>query len=194
MEVLWLWTTIGSTIIHCKFDQITYYFVSWLLVLILSGIPKELWVFIHIVWPHGELTCDIVANCNGTSQCQIHIPFRGKDLLNFGHTKTNSNQCRALLALGSGITIQGVLFSGVSNFTVSVDGKEAPAPPESLPIPLSWPPLYNITLYDIQSLPLASHAMIISIVPWNNGESEIAFDYAYVNETDPLNNLSHHSQ
>src|ERR1700683_1026484 len=87
--------------------------------------------------------------------------------------------------LGSGITIVGVRFSGGSNFTVSIDGMADPAPTGTPPLLDTAPPIYNVTLYDIQSLPLSFHGMSITIVPWQNGASWLSFDYAYVNQTNP---------
>src|ERR1700683_2855023 len=98
--------------------------------------------------------------------------------------------------LGSGITIVGVRFSGGSNFTVSIDGMADAAPTGTPPLLDTAPPIYNVTLYDIQSLPLSFHNMSITIVPWQNGESGLSFDYAYVNQSPSqvTSSASHHSQ
>jgi len=100
------------------------------------------------------------ANCLEVSHCQIEIPFHG-----------------------TGITIHGVLFPGVSNFTASIDGKLNAVPLRYPPIPLISPPLYNTTLYDLQGLPSSPHNLTISIVSWQLGGSQLAFDYAYINKT-----------
>jgi len=110
-----------------------------------------------------------LATCNATQQCQISIPFNG-----------------------SGITIRGVLvpYPGAPNFTVSLDGKVAPAPTLLPSLAEAAPPTYNATLYDIQSLPITSHALTITIVPWQNATTTLSFDYAYVNVTTPSPTLS----
>jgi len=74
---------------------------------------------------------------------------------------------------------------GNTNFTVLLDGKTAPAPNAFPPTYSTTPPIYNVTLYNIQSLPLSFHEMTITFAPWGGGYSELAFDYAFVNETKP---------
>jgi len=99
------------------------------------------------------------ANCNATLDCQIMMPFTG-----------------------SGITIYGVLFPGFSNFTVSIDGTQAPAPTPQSPVVAESPPLYNIALYEYHGLPVDVHELVITIVSWQLQGAEIALDYVDVNE------------
>lgn len=84
--------------------------------------------------------------------------------------------------LGSGITIYGVLFPGVTSFIVSLDGEMSPAPAQNTPTPPSAPAIYNVTLYSLQSLSQSSHTLTISIVSWDDGPAWGTFDYAYVTE------------
>jgi hypothetical protein len=108
------------------------------------------------------------ANCNTTQVCQIGIPFTG-----------------------SGITVYGVLLPGPTNFTVTID--DAPAPPPILaPLrAITSPALYNVTLYDIQSLPLSFHMLTLSVVDWTSFTySMMLFDYAYVNQAPPPTSTS----
>ena len=51
---------------------------------------------------------------------------------------------------------------------------------------MTSPLIYNITIYDLQSLPLTTHRLTITLITWSGvGWSEIFFDSAYVNETAP---------
>jgi len=92
--------------------------------------------------------------------------------------------------IGSGITIYGIRL-GASNFTVSVDGEEAPPPILVPPLLQDSPAIYNVTLYDIQLLTLSPHSFVLYIVGWDIWpNSELFVDYAYVNETDPFKTSS----
>lgn len=65
----------------------------------------------------------------------------------------------------------------------------APAPHTFHPVELEdgnpYPYIYNVTLYDIQSLPPTEHTLKLSLVNWVNSTTTINFDYAYVNGTAP---------
>ena len=51
---------------------------------------------------------------------------------------------------------------------------------------MTSPLIYNITIYDLQSLPLATHRLTITLTTWSGvGWSEILLDSVYVNETAP---------
>jgi len=109
------------------------------------------------------------ATCNVSLACQVEIPFTG-----------------------SGITVYGVLIPGGTNISVSIDGRTAPAP-NNIPLtPATSPAIYHVTLYNLQSLTFGFHTLVVHIVGWGNyGASELGFDYAYINETDPsANSLS----
>lgn len=65
---------------------------------------------------------------------------------------------------------------------MAVDGAQAPPPSLHPAVPADSPPLYNVTLYNLQDLTVAPHVLVITIVAWQLGESEIALDYVDVNE------------
>jgi len=71
---------------------------------------------------------------------------------------------------------------GFNSSTVSLDGETAPAP-TFFQEPATSPPIYNVPLYDIQSLPMSSHALNITVAPEQASYCWMAFDYAYVNQT-----------
>lgn len=71
-----------------------------------------------------------------------------------------------------------------NNYTFTLNGNLAAAPVYPV-IPELSPPIYNYSLYDLQALPLSRHTLTITIVNWNTGGSELTFDYAFINETNP---------
>jgi hypothetical protein len=88
---------------------------------------------------------------------------------------------------GSGITLYGVTHGDiVVNFTIMVDGNPAPEPRLIISPDAQDPPIYNITLYNIQSLPLAFHFLVLKLVKYVTPcgcPSILFFDYAYINDT-----------
>jgi len=49
--------------------------------------------------------------------------------------------------------------------------------------------MYNISLYNVQSLPFGYHEVDVLLLDWNTGgESALLFDYAAVNDTQPSPN------
>lgn len=49
--------------------------------------------------------------------------------------------------------------------------------------------MYNISLYNVQSLPFGYHEVDVLLLDWNTGgESALWFDYAAVNDTQPSPN------
>lgn len=83
---------------------------------------------------------------------------------------------------GSGITLYGVMLPSYTNFTVTIDGAAAPPPILAAPTGLRDPAVYNVTLYDIQDLPLSTHSLTLTLVAWiATNWSSIIFDYAVVN-------------
>lgn len=113
--------------------------------------------------------------------CQLQIPFTGK-----GHKPFRKYILLIDNLVGSGITLYGVLLTGWTNFTITIDTKTAPYPVPFPRIDEGSPAVYNFTLYDVQSLPMGYHSLALALVGLRDGlGSEIIFDYAYVNETDP---------
>jgi hypothetical protein len=93
---------------------------------------------------------------------------------------------------GSGITLfGGATHTMHTNFTVTLDGGRA-HPPVLHPLPVSESPyIYNVTLYDLQSVQMIPHLLTINLVPLVGfGRSVILFDSALINETVPATSTS----
>jgi hypothetical protein len=63
---------------------------------------------------------------------------------------------------------------GNINFTVSLDGVVSPKPVQVDFQPDGSPVRYNVSLFDLQSLPSSHHILII------NSSANVQFDYALV--------------
>jgi hypothetical protein len=105
----------------------------------------------------------------------MEVLFTGTSILKFS--------ARVLLncvGLGSGITIYGLQLPGFPvKFNVTIDGsipQQVSFP--AIPLAEKSPTIYNLKLYDNQSLPLSNHDLTIA------STGEMFFGYADVNQTD----------
>src|SRR5882762_9179622 len=102
--------------------------------------------------------CPTDSQCNLTIPCVMELPFTGTSILRF-------STCVLLkcAGLGSGITIKGLQIPGASiNFTVIIDGngpQQVSFP--DIPMAEQSPTIYDLTLYDNQSLPLSNHHLTV---------------------------------
>jgi hypothetical protein len=89
------------------------------------------------------------------------------------------------LGPGSGLTIYGVFWDTV-NFTVTIDEEAAPPPTLYPPLPGDSPLVYNLSFYDVQSLPVSLHLLLMTVVPFSGDTYyNLFFDSAYINTTAP---------
>jgi hypothetical protein len=121
--------------------------------------------------------------CFQADGCRFQIPFTGKYSLFAGLTSTNCPMS------GSGITIFVIQSYYPLNATVTVDGTTSTVASISN-LPQLTDLVYNVTLYDVQSLPIGDHILDVALgdytlINGNTVGSLIRFDAAAVNETAP---------
>ena len=93
-------------------------------------------------------------------------------------------------APGSGITLYVAHENESVNASITLDGNSSSATKQTL-LNNSTVELYNITLYDIQSLPFGDHEVTVAMLGWvTGGDSQLWFDYAAVNDSHPSPKLS----
>jgi hypothetical protein len=93
------------------------------------------------------------------------------------------------LISGTGITLYGVVWGDTyTNFTMAIDGQPAEVSTRSPPPEITSPAIYNITLYDLQSLPYHFHQLTMTLTNSSSSDhrSLLLLDYVYVNETVPV--------
>src|ERR1700691_529824 len=86
---------------------------------------------------------------------------------------------------GSGITLYVAHESDNVNVSITLDGDPSSTTMRKL-LNNSTIELYNVSIYDNQSLPFGNHKVTVLLLSWvTGGESSLWFDYAAVNDTKP---------
>ena len=114
------------------------------------------------------------SQANTTVPCQMDILFTGTSILKI------STRILPKCGSGSGIILYGLQLPGFAiDFSVKIDGSDSQVSFPAIPLAEDSPTIYNLTLYDNQSLPLTNH--FLSVI----STGQFFFGYAYVNQTDP---------
>ena len=116
---------------------------------------------------------------NAISNSHLLVSIIISDLFGDGYLKNMS-------VLGSGITVYNLIW-GTVNASFAIDGGSSQSYVHDRSCyDMSPPGCYNISVYNAQSLTFDNHILNIALFSYNDAVSDFIFDYAIVNDTEPV--------